>query len=93
MLRFIFSYDTKKIDIFAKECPDEDTQILRYEWLCKRLKRAGFSHYEVSNWARPGYQSEHNRRHWEQKDYLGFGIGAHSIVDGHMGKWDDLVPI
>ena len=84
---YFLSYDTKKIDIFAKECPDEDTQILMYEWLCKRLKRAGFSHYEVSNWARPGYQSEHNRRYWEQKDYLGFGIGAHSIVDWHM--WEN----
>ncbi len=84
---YFLSYDTKKIDLFIKECPDEDTQILMYEWLCKRLKRATFSHYEVSNWAQPGHESKHNRRYWEQKDYLGLGIGAHSIIDGMM--WEN----
>lgn len=84
---YFLSYDTKKIDLFAKECPGEDEQILMYEWLCKRLRRAGFVHYEVSNWARGGYQCEHNRRYWEQKDYLGLGLGAHSIVDTMM--WEN----
>jgi oxygen-independent coproporphyrinogen-3 oxidase len=59
-------------------------QLEMYAWLCKRLKRAEFSHYEVSNWAQPGHESRHNRRYWEQKDYLGLGLGAHSIVDGEM---------
>ena len=84
---YFLSYDTKKIDLFIKECPDEDTQIRMYEWLCKRLKRAGFIHYEVSNWAQPGHESKHNRRYWEQKDYLGLGLGAHSIVAGRM--WEN----
>lgn len=84
---YFLSYDTKKIDLFIKDCPDEETQITMYEWLCKRLKRAGFSHYEVSNWAQPGHECEHNRRYWEQKDYLGLGLGAHSIVNGKM--WEN----
>ncbi len=84
---YFLSYDTKKIDLFIKECPDETTQIAMYEWLCKRLKRAEFLHYEVSNWARKGFESKHNRRYWEQKDYLGLGIGAHSIINGVM--WEN----
>jgi oxygen-independent coproporphyrinogen-3 oxidase len=84
---YFLSYDTKRIDLFAKECPDEATQIAMYEWLCRRLKRSGFIHYEVSNWAKKGYECEHNKRYWEQKDYLGIGLGAHSIVDGVM--WEN----
>ncbi len=84
---YFLSYDTKKIDLFAKECPGEEEQIVMYEWLCGRLKKAGFSHYEVSNWALKGEECEHNRRYWEQKDYLGLGLGAHSIVGGTM--WEN----
>jgi len=84
---YFLSYDTKKIDLFLKECPQEDEQIKMYEWLCDRLKKAGFIHYEVSNWAKPGFECEHNKRYWEQKDYLGLGLGAHSIVDGKM--WEN----
>lgn len=84
---YFLSYDTKKIDLFANECPNEDEQIAMYEWLCKRLKRAGFVHYEVSNWALPGSECEHNGRYWEQKDYLGLGLGAHSIVNSVM--WEN----
>ena len=81
---YFLSYDTKKIDLFIKECPDEEAQIAMYEWLCGRLRKAKFVHYEVSNWARRGYECVHNKCYWEQKDYLGLGIGAHSIVDGVM---------
>ncbi len=85
---YFLSYDTKKIDLFIKDCPDEEMQLKMYAWLCKWLKRAGFSHYEVSNWAQKGHESQHNRRYWEQKDYLGLGLGAHSIVDGEM--WENV---
>jgi oxygen-independent coproporphyrinogen-3 oxidase len=84
---YFLSYDTKRIDIFIKESPDEETQIAMYEWLCRRLKRAEFIHYEVSNWAKSGHESVHNRRYWEQKDYLGLGLGAHSIIGGEM--WEN----
>lgn len=84
---YFLSYDTKKIDLFIKDCPNEDEQIKMYTWLCRRLKRAKFIHYEVSNWALAGHESKHNRRYWEQKDYLGLGLGAHSIVGNTM--WEN----
>ena len=84
---YFLSYDTKKIDIFIQECPEEDEQVKMYEWLCKKLKASGFTHYEVSNWARKGFECRHNKRYWEQKDYLGIGVGAHSIVEGRM--WEN----
>jgi oxygen-independent coproporphyrinogen-3 oxidase len=84
---YFLSYDTKKIDLFLADCPQEEEQIVMYDWLCGFLKESGFIHYEVSNWAQPGYECEHNKRYWEQKDYLGVGIGAHSIVDGTM--WEN----
>lgn len=84
---YFLSYDTKKIDIFIKECPQEDEQIQMYEWLCRQLRKAGFTHYEVSNWARRGYECEHNKRYWQQKEYLGIGLAAHSIIDGNM--WEN----
>lgn len=84
---YFLSHDTPKIDLFIKECPDEDEQIRMYNWLCAKLKKSGFEHYEVSNWALPGFECKHNLRYWEQKDYLGVGLGAHSIVNGEM--WEN----
>jgi oxygen-independent coproporphyrinogen-3 oxidase len=78
---YFLSYDTKKIDLFIKDCPQEEEQIEMYEWLVKRLKKAGLHHYEVSNYAKPGYECLHNLRYWQQKEYLGFGVGAHSYIN------------
>lgn len=88
---YFLSYDTKKIDLFIKECPGEDEQIAMYDWLCERLRTAGFAHYEVSNWAREGFECEHNKRYWQQKDYLGIGLAAHSIVNGEMWENPKLI--
>jgi oxygen-independent coproporphyrinogen-3 oxidase len=84
---YFLSYDTPKIDNFIKECPCEEKQIKMYEWLCKRLIKAKFAHYEISNWACVGFECKHNKRYWEQKDYLGLGLGAHSIIDSEM--WEN----
>lgn len=81
---YFLSYDTKKIDLFIKDCPSEDIQIEMYNWLCKRLAKSGYKHYEVSNWARAQAQCRHNKRYWEQKDYLGLGPSAHSIIKNKM---------
>ena len=62
--------------------PDEDLQADEYLWLCERLKRAGFAHYEISNFAKPGYESRHNLKYWTLGEYLGFGPGAHSDFQG-----------
>lgn len=81
---YFLSYDTKKIDLFIKDSPQENEQIKMYKYLTKTLKKHGYLHYEVSNYAKPGYECEHNQRYWQQKDYLGLGLGAHSIVNNKM---------
>lgn len=50
------------------------------------LSEAGFRHYEISNYARPGHESRHNRAYWEGKDYLGLGPSAVSTVNGRRWK-------
>ncbi len=57
--------------------PDEDTAWDIQEQCQQRLALAGFEHYEVSAWARPGAQCAHNRNYWLFGDYLGIGAGAH----------------
>jgi oxygen-independent coproporphyrinogen-3 oxidase len=58
--------------------PDPDTQAEMYDRACELLEEAGYGHYEVSNWARPGLESVHNQGYWEDRPYLGLGAGAHS---------------
>jgi oxygen-independent coproporphyrinogen-3 oxidase len=53
-----------------------------YELAHQMLTDAGYEHYEVSNYARSGYQCRHNRVYWENKPYYGFGMGAASYVNG-----------
>lgn len=66
----------------APVLPDEDTQADTYLALCALLEQAGYEHYEISNWAKPGLRSRHNSRYWVLSDYLGLGPGAHSLLDG-----------
>jgi oxygen-independent coproporphyrinogen-3 oxidase len=62
--------------------PDADAQADQYEWTQERLARAGYEHYEISNWARPGRRCRHNLTYWECREYLGLGAGAHSYLNG-----------
>jgi oxygen-independent coproporphyrinogen-3 oxidase len=62
--------------------PDADAQAEQYEWTQDRLARAGYEHYEISNWARPGHRCAHNLLYWRNREYLGLGAGAHSHLDG-----------
>lgn len=62
--------------------PDDDTQADMYLALCAALRRAGFEHYEISNFARPTFRSRHNQKYWNLSDYLGVGPGAHSYMNG-----------
>jgi oxygen-independent coproporphyrinogen-3 oxidase len=50
-----------------------------YETACSVLAAAGYEHYEISNWGRPGFASRHNLKYWRREAYLGFGSGAHSF--------------
>lgn len=58
---------------------DEDTIAREYRLLCDTMHRAGFEHYEISNFARPGHRSRHNSAYWHGIPYLGLGPGAHSL--------------
>ena len=62
--------------------PDEDVAAGRYELVDKLLYECGFTWYEVSNWAKPGGQCQHNTHYWLNDDWWGVGPGAHSHVDG-----------
>ncbi|MBQ7997089.1 MAG: radical SAM family heme chaperone HemW [Paludibacteraceae bacterium] len=71
---------TKKKEQGELEVVDEDTENAMYDYLCKRLKKAGYVHYEVSNFALPGYESKHNSSYWNGTPYIGVGAGAHSYL-------------
>src|SRR6202521_3743820 len=63
----------------AGAVPSEDEMAEFYETAQKELRAAGYHHYEISNWAKPGFESKHNLKYWRREPYLGFGAGAHSF--------------
>jgi oxygen-independent coproporphyrinogen-3 oxidase len=63
----------------AGDAPDDDAMAEFYETACSVLGAAGYEHYEISNWGRPGFASRHNLKYWRREAYLGFGAGAHSF--------------
>jgi oxygen-independent coproporphyrinogen-3 oxidase len=69
-------YDQLKKGIL-KELPDE-LSLQQFEILIRILKEAGFEHYEISNFCKPGLYSQHNSSYWKSKKYLGIGPSAHS---------------
>ncbi|MBR5234486.1 MAG: radical SAM family heme chaperone HemW [Clostridia bacterium] len=62
--------------------PDEDTVCDMYMHLSEKLRNSGFIHYEISNFAKKGYESRHNTKYWNCEEYLGIGPSSHSFVDG-----------
>ncbi len=60
--------------------PSDDTIVRMYETAIATLKRAGLRQYEISNFAREGFESRHNRRYWERRPYLGVGLDAASAL-------------
>jgi oxygen-independent coproporphyrinogen III oxidase len=63
----------------AGDVPGDDEMAEFYDTACEVLRRAGYEHYEISNWGRPGFASRHNLKYWRREAYLGFGAGAHSF--------------
>lgn len=59
--------------------PDEDQMAEFYDTARRVLSLAGYHHYEISNFAKPGLESRHNLKYWRREPYLGFGAGAHSF--------------
>jgi oxygen-independent coproporphyrinogen-3 oxidase len=72
----------KQIELGRVPMPDADTAAEMYELAVEKLDRAGFTHYEISNWAKPEFESKHNKTYWLNEPYLGFGAGAHSSWHG-----------
>lgn len=66
---------------------DEDVSLDLFKRLISRLKSAGYEHYEISNFARPGFYSSHNSSYWKGKKYLGLGPSAHSY-NGSDREWN-----
>ena len=62
--------------------PDEDLDADMYLKICENLEKSGYSHYEISNFAKPGHLSRHNLRYWRCDEYIGFGPAAHSYIGG-----------
>jgi oxygen-independent coproporphyrinogen-3 oxidase len=67
------------------QAPDEDAATM-YVTAMDRLEAAGYQQYEISNVARPGRRSRHNLKYWTDGEWLGFGCGAHSTLDGLRWK-------
>lgn len=70
------------VDNGAVSLPNEDTVIDMYNYIYDVLSKNGFSRYELSNFAKPTYESYHNSAYWKRKDYLGLGLAAHSYIEG-----------
>ncbi|MBU9722518.1 MULTISPECIES: radical SAM family heme chaperone HemW [Bacillaceae] len=62
--------------------PGDELEADMYEELRNTLKEAGFTHYEISNFAKKGFESTHNLTYWNNEEYYGIGAGAHSYVQG-----------
>ena len=75
------------VDTVNCQLPDEELVRTMYERLIDRLASAGYEHYEISNFARPGYRSRHNSSYWNDTPYIGLGAAAHSY-DGHTRSWN-----
>lgn len=68
--------------------PKEEEQNREFYYLSGFLKDHGFEHYEVSNFARPGFHSRHNASYWQYKEYLGIGPSAHSYNGSDIRSWN-----
>lgn len=81
-------YETYKFDAIKREAgmpteflPSEETEYEIYEKTGEVLKVGGYHHYEISNYAKPGYECRHNIGYWKRANYLGLGLGASSLMD------------
>lgn len=78
---FYEEYKSGMIDL-----PDENLEKNIYHKAIKYLESKGYEHYEISNFAKPGFKSMHNSKYWDLEDYIGIGLGAHSYIHGARSK-------
>jgi oxygen-independent coproporphyrinogen III oxidase len=71
----------------ARRMPSDDLIAQLYERAVERLAQSGWQRYEISNFARAGYESRHNLKYWRLEPYLGFGLDAHSFDGAH--RWSN----
>lgn len=71
-----------------KKDVDTDLQATHFNILTQTLLAAGFEHYEISNFAKPGFRSQHNSSYWQGKPYLGLGPSAHSFDGAFIRQWN-----
>jgi oxygen-independent coproporphyrinogen-3 oxidase len=69
-------------EMLLSQLPDEETDRQMYQFTKERLRQSGYERYEISNYAKQGYESRHNQVYWTGGDYLGFGLGASSYFQG-----------
>jgi len=85
---FKYLYDRNKIEL-----PDEDTQADMYEYIIQDLSNHEFKQYEISNFSKDGFESIHNKLYWQDKEYIGIGLGASGYLDSrrytNSFKFDD----
>jgi len=72
--------------------PSDDLIAELYETAVARLGQFGIPRYEISNFARLGFESRHNLKYWQLEPYLGFGLDAHSYLDGRRFSTPDNLP-
>ena len=77
----------KMIQMHKKEGTDADMQSRQFMQLMQWMRDAGYLHYEISNFAKPGMQSKHNSSYWQGRPYLGLGPSAHSF-NGESRQWN-----
>jgi oxygen-independent coproporphyrinogen-3 oxidase len=78
---------TTLLDHGVVEAVDEDTEMQMYDYIVAELTAHGYIHYEVSNFALPNRESQHNSSYWNDTPYIGLGAGAHSY-DGQCRSWN-----
>ncbi len=74
--------ETPLADRFSPAEDFDEIQVYQYERACHLIAEGGLARYEVSNFARPGFESRHNRKYWNYEPYAGFGPGSHSLLGG-----------
>ncbi len=89
---YALSVDPRSLFSVRRVKVSDEAQAFGYRHVCARLAAAGFKQYEISNFARPGFESIHNLNYWQGGEYLGLGMGAHGHMDGERYWNADTLP-